>query len=94
MNRIMLAARPAASFSFATEATSAASTTDSDACIVEHLNARRIRPAMIPQNGRVVLVMLKDGRQIEGELLVLTGRFAIGDVVFEAWEIETLEDVA
>ena len=48
---------------------------------------------MLPQPGRVVLVMLQDGRQLEGELLVMTGRYAIGDDVFEAWEIETLEDV-
>jgi hypothetical protein len=52
-----------------------------------------IDPAMLPQRGRVVLVMLKDGTQLEGELLVMTGRYAIGDVVFEAWGIETLEDV-
>jgi hypothetical protein len=38
------------------------------------------------------LQLLKDGRQLEGELLAMTGRYAIGDVVFEAWEIESLED--
>lgn len=48
---------------------------------------------MLPQHGRVVLVILKDGRQLEGELLVMTGRYAIGDVGFEAWEIESLEDI-
>jgi len=31
---------------------------------------------------------------IEEQLLVMTGRYAIGDVLFGAWEIETLEDVA
>jgi hypothetical protein len=49
-------------------------------------------PSMLPQPGRVVLVVLQS-RASEGELLVMTGRYAIGDVVFESWEIETLEDV-
>jgi hypothetical protein len=49
--------------------------------------------AMFPQGGRVVLVMLKDGRQLEGELHVMTGFYAIGDIVFAAWEIESLEDI-
>jgi hypothetical protein len=35
-----------------------------------------------------VLVVLQDGRQIEGELHTLTGRYEVGGVVFEAWEIE------
>ena len=48
---------------------------------------------MLPQHGRVVLVMLKDGRQLEGELVVMTDRYVIGGVVFEEWETETLEDV-
>ena len=48
---------------------------------------------MFPQSGRVVFVVLQGGEQLEGELLVMTGRYAIGDVVFEAWEIESLEDV-
>jgi hypothetical protein len=52
-----------------------------------------VDPTMFPQGGRVVLVMLKDGRQLEGELNTMTDCYAIGDVVFEAWEIETLEDV-
>jgi hypothetical protein len=52
-----------------------------------------VEQSMFPQHGRVVLVMLKDGRQLEGELLVMTGRYAIGDVVFDAWEIESLENV-
>ena len=47
---------------------------------------------MFPQPGRVVLVM-KGGRQLEGELHTLTDRFEGRDVVFEPWEIETLEDV-
>jgi hypothetical protein len=48
---------------------------------------------LLPQNGRVVLVVLQDGRQLEGELIVLTGRYQVGGVVFDAWEIEALEDV-
>jgi hypothetical protein len=50
-------------------------------------------PELLPQPGRVVLVMLKDGRQIEGELIVMTGHYTVGDVAFEHWEIETIEDV-
>lgn len=48
---------------------------------------------LLPQIGRVVLLMLRDGRQLEGELHVLSGRYGIGDTVFDAWEIETIEDV-
>ena len=48
---------------------------------------------MLPQHGRVVLVMLKDGRQLEGELVTLTDCYQVGDVTFEEWEIETLEVV-
>ncbi len=47
---------------------------------------------MRSQQGRIVLVVLQDGTQLEGELHMLTDRFEIGRVVFEAWEIETLED--
>ena len=50
-------------------------------------------PEMLPQPGRVVLVMLNDGRQLEGELVVMTGCFAVGDVTFEQWEVERIEDV-
>jgi hypothetical protein len=39
-------------------------------------------------------VVLQDGRQIEGELHVLSGRFEVGGVVFAPWEIEELEDAA
>jgi hypothetical protein len=46
-----------------------------------------------PQPGRIVLVTLRDGRQLEGELIVLTSRYQVGDVVFDAWEIEELEDL-
>jgi hypothetical protein len=46
-----------------------------------------------PQPGRIVLVTLQDGREIEGELVVLTSRYQVGDVVFDAWEIEELEDL-
>lgn len=49
---------------------------------------------LLPQLGRVVLVMLKDGRQLEGELVTLTGRYQVGGEVFEAWEIDELEDLA
>ncbi len=48
---------------------------------------------MLPQPGRVVLVMLKDGRQLEGELTMMTGHYTVGEVQFEEWEIETIEDV-
>ena len=48
---------------------------------------------MLPQPGRVVLVMLKGGRQLEGELVVMTGCYCVGNVTFEAWEVETIEDV-
>jgi hypothetical protein len=48
---------------------------------------------MLPQHGRVVLVVLQDGRQLEGELIVMTGHYSVGDVTFEQWEIETIEDV-
>jgi hypothetical protein len=37
--------------------------------------------------------VLQDGRQIEGELRVLNGRYGVGDAGFDAWEIEELEDV-
>jgi hypothetical protein len=48
---------------------------------------------LLPQNGRIVLVVLQDGRQLEGELLVLSGCYEVGGVVFDPWEIEELEDV-
>ena len=48
---------------------------------------------LLPQHCRLVLVVLQDGRQIEGELIALTGRYEVGSVVFEAWAIEELEDV-
>jgi hypothetical protein len=47
---------------------------------------------MVPQRSRAVLVVLQDGRQLEGELIVLTGRFQVGGTVFEPWEIEELLD--
>ena len=49
---------------------------------------------LLPQHGRVVLVVLQDGRQLEGELVTLTGRYQVGDVVFEPWEIDEFEDLA
>ncbi len=49
---------------------------------------------LLPQHGRVVLVVLQDGRQLEGELHVLSRRFEVGGVVFAPWEIEELEDAA
>lgn len=48
---------------------------------------------LLPQSGRVVLVVLQDGRQLEGEVRVLSGRYGVGDVIFDRWEIESLEDV-
>lgn len=48
---------------------------------------------LLPQHGRVVLVVLQDGRQLEGELHTMTDQFEVGGVVFDAWEIETLEEV-
>jgi hypothetical protein len=38
-------------------------------------------------------VVLQDGRQLEGELHVLSGRYEVGGVVFDPWEIEELDDV-
>ena len=50
---------------------------------------------MLPQHGgRNVRVVLKDGRQLEGELIVISGRYQVEWVMFEPWEIETLEDLA
>jgi hypothetical protein len=48
---------------------------------------------LLPQNGRVVLVVLRDGRQLEGELYTMSGCYIVGEVVFDVWEIETIEDV-
>ena len=48
---------------------------------------------LLPQNGRVALVVLQDGRQLEGELHSMSGRCEIGGETFDAWEIEMLEDV-
>jgi hypothetical protein len=47
----------------------------------------------LPQHGRIVRVVLQDGRQLEGELHTMTGRFEVGGVVFDEWEIEELEDL-
>jgi hypothetical protein len=48
---------------------------------------------MFPQHGRVVLVMLKDGTQLEGELIVLTNCYSVAGIVFQDWQVETLDDV-
>ena len=48
---------------------------------------------LLPQRGRIVLITLQGGRQLEGELLVLTYRYQVGEVVFDAWEIEELDDL-
>jgi hypothetical protein len=40
-----------------------------------------------------VLVVLQDGRQIEGEIHVMSGCYEIGGETFDAAEVETLEDV-
>lgn len=50
-------------------------------------------PEMFAQHGRVVLVMLKDGRQLEGELLRMTECWVIGDDRFYDYEIDSIEDV-
>ena len=47
---------------------------------------------MLPQHGRAVVATLQDGRQLEGELIVLSGRYRVGGVVFDAWELEELFD--
>ena len=47
---------------------------------------------MLPQRGRIVLVVLQDGRQLEGELIALTDRFEVAGSVFESWEIEEMLD--
>jgi hypothetical protein len=31
--------------------------------------------------------------QLEGELMVMSGRYEVGGVVFDPWEIEELEDL-
>ena len=36
--------------------------------------------------------MLKDGTQLEGELIVLTNCYFIAGTVFQDWQVETLED--
>jgi hypothetical protein len=48
---------------------------------------------LLPQSGRVVVVMFKDGRQLEGELHSTSGRFEISGVSFDQWEVETIEPV-
>ena len=48
---------------------------------------------MLPQHGRIVLVVLQDGQEPEGQLIVLSGRYEVGGVVFDAWEIDELEDL-
>jgi hypothetical protein len=48
---------------------------------------------LLPQNGRVVLVVRQDGRQVEGELHSMSGRYEIGGETFDAWEVEELDDV-
>jgi hypothetical protein len=40
-----------------------------------------------------VLAVLQDGRQIEGELHSMSGRYEVGGATFDAREIEELEDV-
>jgi hypothetical protein len=53
-----------------------------------------VEDELLPQPGRVVLVTLQDGRQLEGELIVLTDRFEVTGVVFDRWEIEELEGLS
>jgi hypothetical protein len=73
-----------------TQGTAAASAVDG--------TARRYRRGMVdapmlPQHDRIVLVVLQDGRQLEGERIVLTDRFEVAGTVFEPWEIEESWDV-
>lgn len=49
--------------------------------------------SMLPQHGRNVLVVLRDGRQIEGDLHTMTGRYEVGGIVFAPWEIESIENI-
>jgi hypothetical protein len=42
---------------------------------------------------QVVLIVLQDGRQLEGERHSMSGRFEIGGVTFDQWEVEEREDV-
>jgi hypothetical protein len=42
---------------------------------------------------RTVQVVLRDGRQLDGQLIPWRGAFLVGTVVFEASEIETLDDI-
>jgi hypothetical protein len=39
-----------------------------------------------------VLVVLQDGRQLKGELHMMSGRYSIGGETFDAWEIEELDN--
>jgi hypothetical protein len=48
---------------------------------------------LLPRRERIVLAMLQDGRQLEGELQLMSGRYSVGGVLFDAWELEELEDV-
>jgi hypothetical protein len=41
-----------------------------------------------------VNLLPQNGRQLEGELHMMSGRYEVGGVVFDEWEVETLEDVA
>lgn len=43
--------------------------------------------------GEIVLVLLLDGRQLEGELLRMTDCWVIGDARFYDHEIESIEPV-
>ena len=52
-----------------------------------------IDPTRVPQGGQLVLVMLKDGTQLEGESIVLTHCYFIAGTVFQDWQVETLEEV-
>ena len=52
-----------------------------------------VDPSMLPQSGRVVLVMLRDGRQLDGELIVLTDRFEVAGTVFQPSEIAEIDDL-
>jgi len=48
---------------------------------------------LLPQNGRVVLVVVQDGRVLEGGLHMMSRRYEIGADTFDQWEIEDLQDI-
>jgi hypothetical protein len=63
-------------------------------CLGRFLSPRSRRPGGgRPHLGGSLATRIQDSRQLEGELIVLTGRYEVGGVVFDPWEIEELEDL-